>query len=551
MRNKIITVFLAIGMTAASCTSALAAGILYDIVYDYDNSKITLTGNYGSEESTRNITTVALKNGLDYGDVDYKDIEDDILYLKQTGTVDGKYTFTIDTTGGKGLSKAYISADGEKDRTLLELIILDKDALKDALARLNSAAKTDDDGVEFINVIAADKNALGFEYDLADKTDAVSAVKKYREYVKANELSITDNELIAKSYRTFIIAQALSDNDISDISDYMGDLMLDTELVSDCEEVCGDKEVVSQYLTGKMCGKGIDDAAEFETEIKKALILTTVKYGDGYGSIVSCLNKYGSVIGITGTINEDACSSLAGGDYNTADDFAKAYKDYKATSNTPTVSNGPGGKGKNNTNVGSNVSVPVVNPAQNMSAVTAVFDDIEGLDWAHEAIIALKDKNIINGVGENRFHPNDPIKREEFIKILVLAMNMRVESNATVFADVPEGTWYCDVVNTAYAKGICKGQSDTIFGTGENITRQDMCVMLYNALKFKNAGLASKELAFEDSDTVSPYAVEALMALYGEGAINGVSDTEFAPFGTATRAQAAKVVYAVLNKLQQ
>ena len=39
---------------------------------------------------------------------------------------------------------------------------------------------------------------------------------------------------------------------------------------------------------------------------------------------------------------------------------------------------------------------------------------------------------------------------------------------------------------------------------------------------------------------------EALCAL---GAVNGVSETEFQPKGSATRAEAAKVVYSVLEYL--
>ena len=46
------------------------------------------------------------------------------------------------------------------------------------------------------------------------------------------------------------------------------------------------------------------------------------------------------------------------------------------------------------------------------------------------------------------------------------------------------------------------------------------------------------------------YALDAVAALYKMGIVNGVSETEFAPLDGATRAQAAKIVYGVLDLIQ-
>ena len=47
--------------------------------------------------------------------------------------------------------------------------------------------------------------------------------------------------------------------------------------------------------------------------------------------------------------------------------------------------------------------------------------------------------------------------------------------------------WYYGYVSGAYAAaGIIKGFDDGTFGVGLNITRQDMSVMIYNALKYRN-----------------------------------------------------------------
>ena len=74
--------------------------------------------------------------------------------------------------------------------------------------------------------------------------------------------------------------------------------------------------------------------------------------------------------------------------------------------------------------------------------------------------------------------------------------------------------------------------------------------MVCNALKFKGKDLPNAELAFEDKDIISDYAIDSVAALYKLGVVNGISETQFDPQGKATRAQAAKIIYGVLNDLK-
>ena len=50
---------------------------------------------------------------------------------------------------------------------------------------------------------------------------------------------------------------------------------------------------------------------------------------------------------------------------------------------------------------------------------------------------------------------------------------------------------------------------------------------------------------FDDFEEISDYAAEAVGCLVYRGIINGVGDNKFAPKATATRAQAALLVYAI------
>jgi len=195
-------------------------------------------------------------------------------------------------------------------------------------------------------------------------------------------------------------------------------------------------------------------------------------------------------------------------------------------------------------------SAPASAPASNeekpdeSSAVS--FSDINSVPWAETAIKALAKKNIINGVGNNKFEPNGTVTRAQFVKMLVLALELPMEFSEAPFDDVTAADWFYHYVHTAYKNGIVKGASS--FGSERAITRAEMAVMCYRAAEaggIKTEG--NKSLDFKDSGSIPDYAKEAVAALVNNGIINGMGDNTFAPGNTSSRAQAAKIIYGILQ----
>ena len=178
-------------------------------------------------------------------------------------------------------------------------------------------------------------------------------------------------------------------------------------------------------------------------------------------------------------------------------------------------------------------------------ATKAVFNDIADVAWAKEAIEALAAKGIIAGIGEGTFAPNGLVTREQFAKMLVLATDKYNSSAANEFTDIPAGDWSESYVASAKAAGFVNGIGEGKFGYGASITREDMAVMIYNVMKSMGADFSDVNNGFADYDQISDYAKEAVGALTAKGIINGVGDNMFAPKATATRAQAALLVYAI------
>lgn len=172
---------------------------------------------------------------------------------------------------------------------------------------------------------------------------------------------------------------------------------------------------------------------------------------------------------------------------------------------------------------------------------------MDSVDWAKDAILALAEKEIVNGVGDKTFAPNANVTREQFAKIVVGAFTPDAEEQDIEFSDVASGAWYESYIKKAYSEGIIKGMGDGNFGVGINVTRQDMCVMIYNAAKAAGMEFSTDAKEFADDDKIADYAKEAVYALKNAGAVSGMTATEFAPLGGATRAQAAKIIYSLVK----
>lgn len=178
------------------------------------------------------------------------------------------------------------------------------------------------------------------------------------------------------------------------------------------------------------------------------------------------------------------------------------------------------------------------------------FSDVASSHWAFNAISTLAEKGIISGRGENTFCPSDVITREEFLKLVVASLNIvGVSEDEIKFADVNKDAWYAHYVETGLASGVISGISETEFGIGRPITREDMATILYRGVKVAEYNMYSvADTDFADKDTISPYAQEAVTALSGAKVINGMEDGSFMPKKTATRAEAAMMLYNLLYR---
>ncbi len=227
-------------------------------------------------------------------------------------------------------------------------------------------------------------------------------------------------------------------------------------------------------------------------------------------------------------------------------------------SGSGTSSTGGGGGGGGGSRVGG--SYPTQNPEvvsddlMNNNTKTAEFADLDGAEWAKPYILYLAENNIMNGDGNGSFRPNDKVLREEFLKTLIEALKLAdTEAEATAFEDVDNDAWYAKYIAAGVKLGIVNGKEESLFGIGDEITRQDAAVMVKRAVEAAGYTLYAEgeEGAFTDADAISDYAKEAVEVLRRAGVINGYETGEFAPQHSILRSETAKIVYTMLSGINK
>lgn len=313
------------------------------------------------------------------------------------------------------------------------------------------------------------------------------------------------------------------------------------------------KNFVCEYIYSK---KPYNSTAEVEQAYKVANMLNVIN-STRFNDMGRKITGYAQELGITEetiykkyeknsnktAVNEDIAAELKKKKVVSVEELlAVIDKALKANAKSDGAGGGGGGGGTINTPPNPIATIPVVNNSRE-------FADIDNVTWAKTAILSMAEKGIIAGDEKGNFNPNNFVTREEFVKMLVVAAGMHKQDAKCTFDDVKDGAWYSSYVASAYNNKLVYGTSEEIFGVGTNITRQDMAVMCYRAAQ--NANKLNKvrdSVQFADEANIKDYAKSAIASLYEAGAINGIGDNLFDPTGTATRAQAAVMIYNLFVK---
>ncbi|WP_159065799.1 S-layer homology domain-containing protein [Gorillibacterium timonense] len=190
------------------------------------------------------------------------------------------------------------------------------------------------------------------------------------------------------------------------------------------------------------------------------------------------------------------------------------------------------------------------------------FADVTKGFWAEEPIGVLAARGVLEGDETGRFAPNAAVTREEFTKMLAVAIGLEpLSSGHPTFRDVPANRWSSGWIEAASAVGIVQGDNGR-FQPASAITREQMVTMLMRAKAYaeqrannsnknpaESAVRPKSELSsYTDGFKVSGWAEAAMLEALQQELLNG-DNGKLYPQRTANRAEAAAVIYRLLGKL--
>lgn len=177
------------------------------------------------------------------------------------------------------------------------------------------------------------------------------------------------------------------------------------------------------------------------------------------------------------------------------------------------------------------------------------FTDVGRSDWYYQFVDYVTSKGYFNGVADKTFAPADNMTRAMFVTVLFRFDGAKGDRSQSAFTDVAPGQWYTDAINWAAANRIVDGVGNGKFAPNDPITRAQMCTMIerYLALYKKAWKVTLPETGsvsvMVDENAIPAYALAAVKQCQRHGLVNGFEDGTFRPNELSTRAQVAAVIY--------
>lgn len=174
--------------------------------------------------------------------------------------------------------------------------------------------------------------------------------------------------------------------------------------------------------------------------------------------------------------------------------------------------------------------------------VKRVFDDVQN-HWAKDSIMSMHTYQLLNGVSDTSFAPDDDITRAEYVALISRICGITVPTYEGIFRDVPADAWYSGIVEAAYQSGIIPEEMlvGGSFLPNQKITREEMAVvtvLAYESVNGKVYGTFDFG-PYADCNDASGYAKPYIQKGLHLRLIKGLTENHFSPYDYATRAEAA------------
>ena len=162
--------------------------------------------------------------------------------------------------------------------------------------------------------------------------------------------------------------------------------------------------------------------------------------------------------------------------------------------------------------------------------------------WAKEAVEQLTEQEIFEGYPDGRFRPDQNITRAELCKLIYLLFGT---GKAISYNDISADQWYYNVISHSGGYFLTTGN----FYPDRPATREEVAYAVYTGMKLPTVP-ADKQISFRDQSDISAEYLDAVKQLTQNGIITGYPDESFLPKSNITRAETAVILHRALKYLE-
>jgi murein DD-endopeptidase MepM/ murein hydrolase activator NlpD len=173
-----------------------------------------------------------------------------------------------------------------------------------------------------------------------------------------------------------------------------------------------------------------------------------------------------------------------------------------------------------------------------------LFSDIDTSIAAYKAITFLKKHEVIGGYPNGSFKPDTVVSRVEALKFILKGVNIDLQQGSTLpFKDTKVTEWYSDYVATAYNKEIVGGYPDSTFKPAKTVNRAEFIKMLLLASNAKVDQFVTRDVYYDVSKDAwyAPYVKYAK-----DHNLVDIRGHLFRPEEGMTRAEVADTIYRMI-----
>ncbi|ARF17772.1 S-layer homology domain-containing protein [Sporosarcina ureae] len=181
-------------------------------------------------------------------------------------------------------------------------------------------------------------------------------------------------------------------------------------------------------------------------------------------------------------------------------------------------------------------------PLSSAAADKARFPDVPATKHFAEAVNELASRHIIGGYPDGTFRPSESITRGQAAAIIVKLTKLETTKvKDPKFKDVSTANGYYQAIAALAQKGVINGYGDGRFGPNDPITRAQMASIIIKAFElplYRDPDYGFKDVVHKNGHR------DGIYSLYQLGLTTGTSPTTFSPNASITRGQAAKLLKA-------